>query len=212
MNKKMICAMSVMMSSGLASAGEVWPESFAWPMEHIMISMDGGDLHAHVNTSADNRIEMQRFDGAVYSGAADVLTETYYSDQYGWVADGFLDPGAGNSIWIEQVSASSGLRVYEGGMRMMRPSHSYDAIFGTNGSNNAWQWSGMMTHNWYSANALGAYEASYRIFVADEFGNAVDGFGEASVTLHFVAVPAPGAIGVLAGAGLIATRRKRGSA
>ena len=200
------------MACGLASAGEVWPESFGWPMEHIMVSMEGSDLHAHVNTDASNRIEMQRFDSVVYSGAADVLTDTYYSDQYGWVADGFIDPGAGNSIWIEQVDATTGLNVYEGGMRMMRPTHSYAPIFGTDGSASAWQWSGMMTHNWYSADLLGDYEASYRIFVGDALGNAVGGFGEAAVTLHFTAVPAPGAVGLLAGAGLVAARRKRGSA
>ena len=212
MNKAMIVGVSASMACGLASAGEVWPESFGWPMEHIMISMEGNDLHAHVNTDAANRIEMQRFDGAVYSGAADVLTDTYYSDQYGWVADGFIDPGAGNSIWIEQLDATNGLGVYEGGMRMMRPEHTYDAIFGTAGSESAWRWSGMMTHHWYSVGELGEYEAGYRIFVGDALGNAVTGFGEASVTLHFAAVPAPGSIGVLVGFGLMAARRKRGSA
>lgn len=200
------------MVCGLAFADDVWPQSFGWPMEHIMVSMDGSDLHAHVNTGPDNRIGMQRFGGEVYSGAADVLTETYYSDQYGWVADGFIDPGAGNSIWIEQVGATGGLNVYEGGMRMMRPSHTYDPIFGTDGSDSAWQWSGMMTHNWYSADSLGEYEAEYRIYVGDGLGNALAGFGEASVTLHFVAVPTPGGAGVFAGVGLIAARRKRGSA
>ncbi len=199
-----------MIIGSAAMGGGVWPNSQNWPMEHVSISMDGTDLHAHANTNASNRIELNRFAGEEYSGGAGVLTDTYYSDQYGWVADGFIDPGAGNGIWIERVGSTLGLDAYEGGMRMMRENHTYDAIFGTAGSDDAWQWSGMMTHNWYSASVLGEYEASYRIFVGDQFGDAVAGFGEASVTLYFDAVPTPGGAALFGFAGLAGMRRKRG--
>ena len=213
MKNEMILAAGMVMTLGVvANAEDVWPRVFGMPMEHITVSMVGNDLQVHVGTDANNRIEMQMFAGEVYSGAANVLTDTYYSDQYGWMLDGIVDPGAGNSIWIEQTFATAGLGVYEGGMRMMRPMHSYDAIFGTNGSDASWQWSGMMTHNWYSVVEAGLYEASYRVYVGDAVGNAVAGFGDASVTLHFDAVPAPGAAGVFVLAGLVATRRKRGEA
>jgi hypothetical protein len=205
-----VCVFAAFGSSVMG--GDVWPNIFGMPMEHIMISMDGSDLHAHVGTDTDNRIEMRRFVGEEYTGASSVLNDTYYSDQYGWVLDGFVDPGAGNSIWIEQTGATGGLSVNEGGMRMMRPMHSYDAIFGTGGSDTVWNWSGMMTHNWYSATEAGLYEASYRIYVGDSAGEAVDGFGATSVTLYFDAVPAPGAAGLLLGAGVFAVRRKRGTA
>jgi hypothetical protein len=203
---------TVFAAIGSTAVGEdVWPNIFGMPMEHIMVSMDGSDLHAHVGTDASNRIEMRMFAGEVYSGASGVLTDTYYSDQYGWALDGIVDPGAGNSIWIEQTFASDGLSVFQGGMRMMRPMHSYDPIFGTLGSDSAWQWSGGMTHNWYSVVEAGLYEASYRVYIGDSQGDAVHGFGEASVSLYFEAVPAPGVLGLFAGAGVFSARRKRGT-
>ncbi|MGV6814465.1 MAG: PEP-CTERM sorting domain-containing protein [Phycisphaerales bacterium] len=192
-------------TSGLADL----PNAHSWPMEHIMVSMDGTDLYAHVNTDASNPIEMFRFAGESYDGNAAALNDQYYSDQYGWILDGIVDPGAGNSIWIEMTSQTAGLETYEGGMRMMIPMQTFDPIFGTAGSAMNWQWNGMMTHNWYAADSLGDYEANYRIYVGDAAGNAVSGFGEASVTLNLRAVPAPGALSILGLGSLVATRRRR---
>ena len=185
------------------------PNAHSWPMEHIMISMTGTDLQAHVNTDASNPIEMLRFVGETYDANASALNDQYYSDQYGWVLDGIVDPGFGNSIWIELTSQTAGLETYEGGRRMMIGSQSFDPIFGTAGSAMNWQWSGMMTHNWYAAENLGDYEANYRIYVGDATGQAVAGFGEAAVTLNFQAVPTPGSLSILGLGSLIATRRRR---
>ena len=189
---------------GGVSLPNVWGE-----MEHVMISLDNGAVHAHVGTDAGNPVELQRFVGESYSGAASVLDDSYYSSQYGWVPDGFISLDAGEFMWIEHVSSTAGLDVYEGGMRMMRDMHTYDSILGTDGSDDAWMWSGMMVHNWYSADALGSYEATYEVFVGDASGSAVTGYDSALVTLNFDAVPSPAGLSVLGLGGLVVTRRRR---
>ena len=204
-------SMITILSSFAGVAAASLPNAHTWPMEHIMILMDDTNtLHAHVGTTSENPIEMLRFSGETYDGAAGSLDDMYYSDQYGWILDGLVDPGLGNTIWIELVSQTAGLQTYEGGRRMMIDVQTFDPIFGTDGSDAAWQWSGMMTHNWYVASELGDYEATYSIYVGDSEGNAVDGFNAGEITLNLRAVPAPGTLAVLGFGVLGAARRKRG--
>ena len=203
-----IIASTLAATATFATAG--LPNAHTWPMEHIMVSMDDTNtLNAHVNTSAGNPIEMLRFPGETYDGNASALNGQYYSDQYGWILDGIVDPGLGNSIWIELIDQTQGLETYEGGRRMMIDMQSFDPIFGTDGSDTAWQWSGMMTHNWYAAAELGDYEATYSVYVGDSAGNAVAGFTASSITLNLRAVPAPAPLALLGLGALTATRRKR---
>lgn len=204
-----IIASALAATATLTTAG--LPNAHTWPMERIMISMDANNtLHTHVNTSDDNPIEMLRFPGETYDGNASALNDQYYSDQYGWILDGIVDPGLGNSIWIELIDQTQGLETYEGGRRMMIDAQTFDPIFGTDTSPMNWQWSGMMTHNWYAAADLGDYQAIYAVYVGDSVGNAVDGFTAASVTLNLRAVPAPAPLALLGLGALTATRRKRG--
>lgn len=199
---------SIAACSSVALAG--LPNAHTWPMEHIMVSMNGGAIEAHANTDASSPVTMQRFVGERYDGNAGALDEMYYSDQYGWILDGIVDPGAGNSIWIELVSQSDGLETYEGGRRMMIGAQTFGPIFGTDASDMIWQWSGMMTHNWYAADSIGDYEATYSVYVGDSAGNAVDGFSSGEVTLNFRAVPTPGSLAILGLGVLGVVRRKRG--
>lgn len=201
-------ASSIAFCSSVALAG--LPNAHTWPMEHIMVSMNGGAIEAHANTDASNPILMQRFAGESYEGNASALNEMYYSDQYGWVLDGIVDPGLGNSIWIELVSQTDGLESYEGGRRMMIGDQTFNPIFGTDASATNWQWSGMMTHNWYAADSLGDFEATYSVYVGDSAGNAVDGFSAGEVTLNFRAVPTPGSLAIFGLGVLSVARRKRG--
>jgi len=198
---------SIAACSTVALAG--LPNAHTWPMEHIMVSMNGTSIEAHVNTSPSSPIMLERFDGESYDGNAGALDDMYYSDQYGWILDGIVDPGTGNSIWIELASQTSGLETYEGGRRMMIGDQTFDPIFGTDSSAMNWQWSGMMTHNWYAAQSAGDYEATYSIYVGDSAGNAVDGFTPGEVTLNFRAVPTPGSLAFLAMGTVFASRRKR---
>lgn len=201
-------ALSAVFVAG-AHAEPIWPNNVGMPMRHIMVSLSGNALSAHADWG-DQRTVLERFPGETYLGAASVLENKAYGDQYGWMADGFIDPGAGNSISIELVSATAGLKTYEGGRRMMKANHTYDPIFGTAGSADTWVWPGTMVHNWYAAELNGDYEATYRVFVSDAGGQSVAGFTDATVTLYFRAVPAPSAVGTLACAGLLASRRRRG--
>lgn len=206
-NTVILATIATLSGSALAAL----PNAHTWPMEHIMISMDDTNtLHAHTNTSASNPVEMLRFAGESYEGNAGSLDNMFYSDQYGWVLDGIVDPGFGNSIWIQMIDQTSGLDTYEGGRRMMIDEQTFNPIFGTAGSSDAWQWSGMMTHNWYAAAEMGDYEATYSIYVGDSAGNAVDGFTAAEVTLNLRAVPTPAPLVMLGLGSLVATRRKRG--
>lgn len=198
---------SIAACSTVALAG--LPNAHTWPMEHIMISMNGTSIEAHVNTSSSSPILLERFAGESYDGNASALDDMYYSDQYGWILDGIVDPGAGNSLWIELVSQTNGLETYEGGRRMMIGDQTFDPIFGTDSSAMNWQWSGMMTHNWYAAQSAGDYEATYSIYVGDSAGNAVDGYSAGEVTLNFRAVPAPGSLAILSMGTVFASRRKR---
>lgn len=186
------------------------PSAHTWPMEHITVSMTDNALHAHTSTDATNPVEMRRFAGQTYDGNAAHLNDMFYSDQYGWVLDGIVNPGDGNSIWIELTSQSEGLESYEGGRRMMIPEQTFDPIFGTDDSPNAWQWSGAMTHHWYAVETEGDYQATYSLYVGDSAGNRVAGFQEASVTLSLRAVPAPAPLALLAMGATRVTRRKRG--
>ena len=198
---------SIAACSTVALAG--LPNAHTWPMEHIMISMNGTSIEAHVNTSSSSPILLERFAGESYDGNASALDDMYYSDQYGWILDGIVDPGAGNSLWIELVSQTNGLETYEGSRRMMIGDQTFDPIFGTDSSAMNWQWSGMMTHNWYAVQNAGDYEATYSIYVGDSAGNAVDGYSAGEVTLNFLAVPAPGSLAILSMGTVFASRRKR---
>ena len=51
------------------------PNAHTWPMEHVMISMNGNSLEAHANTSASSPIEMQRFLGESYDDNASALED-----------------------------------------------------------------------------------------------------------------------------------------
>lgn len=179
------------------------------PMEHVLINYDGSSLT--VGFDSNDNGEPNVLDdrgGASYTGAASVLSGRMINDQYGWLANGFIQLGAGEGIWIEAVSVSEGLDVYEGGMRPMRENHTYEAILGTEGSSSIWRWSGLMTHNWYAADEAGSYEATYRVFVGDATTGADLGIASDTVTLSFVAVPAP-ASGVVLGLACVAARRRR---
>jgi len=191
-----------------ASAGADIPNIHGMPMEHVLLTFEDGAVGAHLQNEGAV-VEMRRFPGESYDGAASVLDGSYYSDQFGWLADGFIDLGEGEFMWIRRTASTTGLSVYEGGMRPMRESHSYDPILGTAGSSDLWMWDGTMTHNWYSVDELGAYQASYEIFIGDESGNAMGQYGSAGITLSFNAVPAPAAPGVLALGAMLASRRRR---
>jgi len=171
------------------------------PMKHLMVHLHGTMLHVHIDESVPTPIMLNY--GESYAGNASVLDGKMYNAQYGWMVEGFWAPPAGSFLWIEQISATPGLEVYGGGAFGFAP------IFGTDGSSPRIQWNGMMLHNWYAATTPGVYEATYNVYFGDASGMPTPGFQPDQVTLSLIAVPAPGAAGLLAMGALVAARRRR---
>lgn len=117
-----------------------------------------------------------------------VLGTKAYNFQYGWLASGFEFPPVGAWFWMEQLSATPGLEVYQ------RPpaTPQYAPIFGTAGSSPRWRWSGQMTHNVYAVQdpSFEFYEAEYRVYIGnDTTGEPLAGYTAAEITLQFGATP-----------------------
>lgn len=208
---KTVATLSMVAFAG--SAGAQWPQFMRdGGMKHVLITFDGTSLGIEVDPNTPSLplpLAMQTF-GESYQGAAGVLDDTYYSSQYGFLADGFISLPAGAAISIEMLSASAGLDVYEGGRRMMRDTHTYAPIFGTNGSDASWQWDGQMHHPWFAVSELGFYEAEFEVFLSDAVtGERLPGFASDSLTLQWEAVPAPSTAMVLGLGGLVASLRRR---
>ncbi|MEO1716347.1 MAG: hypothetical protein AAFR76_04475 [Planctomycetota bacterium] len=204
---------TVSMIALAGAAGAQLPQ-FMWDggMKHVLITFDGVSVGVEVdpNTpSLELPLEMRNFGGA-YQGNASVLDGAYYSSQYGFLADGFITLPQGAAISIEMLSATPGLNVYEGGLRMMRENHTYAPIFGTDGSDTSWEWGGTMHHPWFAVDELGVYEAQFEVYISDAVtGDRLSGFASDTVTLSWQAVPTPGSAVALGLGGLVAVRRRR---
>jgi hypothetical protein len=135
---------------------------------------------------------------------ASVLSDSAFSRRYGFVLGSDSDTlPTGYAIAIRQTSASDGLEVY----RYRTSPKEYYGIFGTDGSNDTWQWNLSMFHPTYVASAgVGEYEASYEVYVVDAATSlAVSGYDMATFTLNFTAVPEPATLVFL----LVATFYRR---
>lgn len=173
-------------------------------MKHIMVHLHGNMLEGHVDPIVPTPI--MRDYGQVYTGNAGVLSGTMYNAQYGWMVDGFWAPPVGSHLWIEQITATAGLRVYSGGTMMNQGT--FAPIFGTAGSSARIMWSGSMLHNWYAVDQAGSFEATYRIYFGDAVGAPTPGYMADEVQLNWTAVPAPGTACVMALAAVLARRRR----
>jgi len=195
---------AVTLAASNALAGGSWPQSNG-SMWHVMIDFDGTNISVDAPTNPAP-LEMQNY-GETHTAPADALDGAMYNDQYGWLANGIFTPPANTAIWILETSATAGLETFEGGMRPMRPNHTYAPIFTDNAT--PWMWGGTMTHNWYTATSLGAFEATYDVYIGDLSGAPLAQYGSDSVTLRWNAVPTPGSSAVFLVAGAASCRRRR---
>ncbi len=194
------------LAAGLALGGvDVWPQANG-PMSHILIDFDG----TNISLSAPGGPMTLADYGETHNNPADVLDGKAYNDQYGWLADGIFSPPANTGIFVELMSTTPGLEIYEGGMRPMRATHSYDPIFGTAGSDSSWMWGGAMTHNWVATTSFGDFSATFDVYIGDlSTGERLPGYGDDTVTLEWTRVPAPASVLSLAPVGILALRRRR---
>ncbi|HNO78813.1 MAG TPA: PEP-CTERM sorting domain-containing protein [Phycisphaerae bacterium] len=207
-----VIAATLAMTSTAAFA-DLWPQNVngAMNMKHVGVSLDGSNVVVHADL-ASSPLDLVNF-GESYTAPADVLDGKAYNDQYGWIYEGFDVPGTGDAIWIELESQTAGLETYEGGMRMMKASHTYAPLFGTDGSSDIWRFDRMMTHNWYAAALPGDYSATYRVYVGDETTGVENlAYTSANVTLTWTNVPEPTSAFLLAGGAIVVLRRRRGTA
>ena len=217
-------SVAVAASASTATVAEATLPQVNGEMKHVFIAFDGSSISTWVDDSlpgdpASQPVELIQYPGdAPYSatgGDAGVLDGRFYSARYGWLQNGFIDLDQDNdgadelSIWVKRVDATAGLDTYEGGMRGMRNMHSYAPLFATDGSDDSWRWPVSMVHNWYAADAPGAYEATYEVYIGDAAGVPLPGFASDQVTVTFNAIPAPGAAAALGVVGIAAIRRRR---
>ncbi|MBX3322398.1 MAG: hypothetical protein KF757_05355 [Phycisphaeraceae bacterium] len=168
----------------LASAASAVNPQMGGMMKHLGVEMHGGSmLHIHVDHSVPTPL-LQNY-GHAYDAPADVLNDTMYNAQYGWMIEGFwtLPPNA--TIWIEQLDATPGLQVYIGGTMMNQGT--FAPIFGTAGSSPRIAWNGTMLHNWYAVTTPGVYEATYRVYLGDANGLPLPGYFADEVTIEWFA-------------------------
>lgn len=173
-------------------------------MKHAMINFDGSDISVHLGTETPTPIlrELQAPNEFDPTKPWSVLIDKAYNAQHGWLIDGIWSPPTGLAVWIEELSSSPELDVYQGGMYMnpmMIDAQTFDPIFGTDGSSSTWKWEGMMAHNAYAvANPTTvSYSATYRVYLGDaitgieplQSGSPV--YGSDTVTFNFIGVPEP---------------------
>lgn len=186
-------------------------------MSHLLVTLFQNEIFVTFESPSMATVEMQDNAGT-FTGNSSVLNDLGYNGQFGWLANGFISLPPSSGIFMRTTSISEHLSVFEQG--------SYDEIMGTNASSDIWQWDGTMIHNWYATEVHGTHHASYEVFVGDLSGNPLDGFTSGFVDLNFLygpdlsdrigsitgsigAVPAPGALSVLAMGAMIGGRRRR---
>ena len=154
----------------------------------------GGTMnHVLVTLDADNafQLSVERPGAQVlieppetYDGPAAVLNGTRFNAQHGWLVSGLWAPPAGGFVEIRQIDASPGLAVYAG--RAFGATAFMDPICGTDGSDPAFTWDGVMLHNYYAATMPGLYEATYRVSIVDAVGGPIAGYTPGEITLSWV--------------------------
>jgi len=146
------------------------------PMKHILVTLDANALQLAFESPDSDTLDLQH-DCETHTGAAAVLNDSGFNAQYGWLAGGFINLPTGYGIAVEMFDRTPGLRVYD--------AFTFQPILGTDGADAVWQWSGVMTHNWYATRVHGPHRVRHEIFVADLDANPLDAYTSATVDLHF---------------------------
>jgi hypothetical protein len=160
------------------------------PMRHLLVSQTGNALNVCYESSPfsglcgspTGDLLLQRYEER-YAPPADVLDGQFYNAQYGWLPDGFFNLPSGSGIFIELVSKTAGLEVYD--------AFSFEPRFGTAGSLAFWSWDGVMTHHWHASATCGHYEATYRVYIGGADSAAWPGYQPAEITLTWAALTQP---------------------
>jgi len=172
---------AIILTAALAGAAHADTPQMGGPMSHLLVSVFDQQVFVGFESPSLSSVELRGM-GSTFDGAAGVLDRTGHNAQFGWLANGFISLPPGSGVFVERVSSSPHLSVYE--------EFTFDPILGTDGSSDVWRWDGSMTHNWYASDVYGPHSATYEVFVGDALGNALAGWGSASVELNFEFGPA----------------------
>lgn len=187
-------------------------------MKHILLSLDGTDLIAHVDEPPATPVTLISGHGVDYASSFDVLEDNYFNSQHGWLQESPIIPPAGSDLWIKRTSATmpagATFQVFEGGMGMDMNTWTMAEIHTELGE--PWKWDRVMQHDLYVADLPGDYSMTFEVYLGDSStGEPLAGYGAATATLQFTTpVPEPSsvAVGVFAVASLggIWWRKSRG--
>lgn len=194
------------------------------PMKHAAIDFDGVSLSIHIDEAVATPLLRELSPPNAFSSTKpwSVLTGAAHNFQYGWIPRRVWAPPTGLGVFVEQTTASPGLLTYEGGRfasESLVRAMTFDPLF-LNGE--AWQWSGVMTHNAYAVMAptQSIYEATYRVFLADastgvepidNLGSPLYGSATTTFTFRAISVPEPtAATTALLAVAAAAFRRREG--
>jgi hypothetical protein len=171
------------------------------PMIHVDIFYDeaANEMQAILDTShgIPHLLPLPEGYGFATSSNYTVLTGKAYNLQYAWNPGGIFTPPGNAAVWIECLSASSGLENYDGpGNKNENPPRPYTPILGTAGSPTLWPWYGRMAHNAFAIlnPTTDVLTAEYRVFFGDAVTGARDAFlqyDDATVTLTWTVDPVP---------------------
>ncbi len=169
------------------------------PMIHVDIFYDYGanQMHATLDTSHGTPHLNPLPPGYAFDSRSNyaVLADKAYSLQYAWNPGGVFSPPEGAAVWIECLSASPGLEVYDGpGNKMENPPRPYTPILGTAGSSTKWSWYGRMAHNATAVRSptTNVLTAEYLVYFGDAQTGSREAFAnydDATVTLTWTAEP-----------------------
>ncbi len=171
-------------------------------MKHANVALADGALSIHIGTPPVSPVTAVSGFGVDYTpDKFDVLEDTYFNAQHGWLPDGFFNelPDAG-LIWIKRTGVSqppgATLKVYEGG-NMMEGMEAWtmQEIYSVDGF--AWPWDGLMQHDYFTADTPGNYSMSFEVYVGSPEGTPIEGFAPATTTFDFVVVPEPACLTLL---------------
>ncbi|QDV80562.1 hypothetical protein [Botrimarina mediterranea] len=168
-------------------------------MKHADIDFDGSSLSIHLDETVPTPVLRPLDEGDSFDPSApwSVLEGKAYNFQYAWTPASIWAPPSSLAVFVEQISATPGLKAYDRSRASMVDQPTYAPIF-ENGE--PLRWNGMMTHNVYAvANpTLSRYEASYRVYLADELTGVEPTdtmgaplYGSATTTWTFLATPVP---------------------
>ncbi|MCC7086474.1 MAG: PEP-CTERM sorting domain-containing protein [Pirellulales bacterium] len=181
-------------------------------MKHANVSLAGTVVDVQVDATPPTPVTMMSGFGTDYTPAKfDVLENSYFNAQYGWMLSGIASPPSGSSVWIKRTNATqpagSAFHVYEAGMGMEMAMWTMNEIYASDGA--LWQWDGMMQHDYYTADRPGVYSMSFEVYVGDSMGMPLAGYTHGAATFQFTAVPEPGtAVLMLCGLLCLGLRRR----